>query len=96
LPFLTALAPSERANDVAGHRHKTPTDWARQLLRVVPQWYPQRAIVAVADSGYAALSLLASCAALATPITVITRLRLDAACMKRHHPDGQSSTGDRA
>ena len=46
---------------------------------MVRRWYPQRAIVAVADSGYAALSLLASCATLATPITVITRLRLDAA-----------------
>jgi len=79
LPFLTALAPSERANAVAGRQHKTPTDWARQLLLVVRRWYPERAIVAVADSGYAALSLLARCAALATPITVITRLRLDAA-----------------
>jgi len=45
----------------------------------VRRWYPERAIVAVADSGYAALSLLASCATLAVPITVITRLRLDAA-----------------
>ena len=33
LPFLTALAPSERANAAAERRHKTPTDWARQLLR---------------------------------------------------------------
>jgi len=79
LPFLTALAPSERANAAAGHRHKTPTDWARQLLLVVRRWYPARAIVAVADSGYAAIALLARCATLATPITVITRLRLDAA-----------------
>jgi hypothetical protein len=79
LPFLTALAPSERANAAAGRRHKTPTDWARQLLRVVRRWYPQRAIVAVADSGYAALSLLAACAALPMSVTMITRLRLDAA-----------------
>jgi len=79
LPFLTALAPSERANAAAGRRHKTPTDWARQLLRVVRRWYPRRAIVAVADSGYAALSLLAACGALPMPVTVITRLRLDAA-----------------
>lgn len=35
LPFLTALAPSERANAAAGRRHKTPTDWARQLVRLV-------------------------------------------------------------
>ncbi len=79
LPFLTALAPSERANAAAGKRHKAVTDWAWQLLLVVRRWWPERAIVAVADSGYAALSLLARCQAVRQPITVITRLRLDAA-----------------
>jgi hypothetical protein len=79
LPFLTALAPSERANAAAGKRHKALTDWAWQLLLVVRRWWPDRAMVAVADSGYAALRLLARCIALPQPITVITRLRLDAA-----------------
>lgn len=79
LPFLTALASSERADAAAGKRHKALTDWAWQLLLLVRRWWPDRAIVAVADSGYAALSLLARCQALRQPITVITRLRLDAA-----------------
>jgi len=79
LPFLTALAPSERANAARGKRHKALTDWAWQLLLVVRRWWPDRAIVAVADSGYAAIRLLARCLALPQPITVITRLRLDAA-----------------
>lgn len=79
LPFLTALAPSERANAAAGKRHKALTDWAWQLLLVVRRWLPDRAIVAVADSGYAAIRLLARCIALPQPIAVITRLRLDAA-----------------
>ena len=90
LPLLTALAPSERANAAAGHRHKTPVDWARQLLRVVRRWYPERAIVAVADSGYAALSLLAACTALPMSVTMITRLRLDAA---RYAPAPPRSPG---
>lgn len=79
LPFLTALAPSERYDAERGRRHKALTDWAWQLLLVVRRWWPKRAIVAVADSGYAALSLLARCQALRQPITVVTRLRLDAA-----------------
>jgi len=79
LPFLTALAPSERYDAQQGRRHKALTDWAWQLLLVVRRWWPQRAIVAVADSGYAAIRLLARCIALPQPITVITRLRLDAA-----------------
>ena len=32
LPFLTALAPSERYNHERGRRHKALTDWARQLV----------------------------------------------------------------
>src|SRR5215212_6604584 len=79
LPFLTALAPSERYDQEQGRRHKTLTDWARQLLVLVRRWWPDRPIIAVADSSYAALELLAGCQALPQPVTVITRLRLDAA-----------------
>jgi hypothetical protein len=79
LPFLTALAPSERYDQERGRRHKTLAEWARQLLMLVRRWWPDRPIVAVADSSYAALELLASCQAWFQPVTVITRLRLDAA-----------------
>jgi hypothetical protein len=79
LPFLTVLAPSERYHQQRGRRHKTLTDWARQALFQVRRWLPNRALVVVADSTYATLDLLAACARLASPVTVITRLRLDAA-----------------
>jgi hypothetical protein len=79
LPILTALAPSERYDREQGQRHKTLTDWARQLLLVVRRCWPERAIVAVADSTYAALEFLAACRAWRPPVTVLTRLRLDAA-----------------
>ena len=32
LPFLTALAPSARYHADRSRRHKTLTDWARQML----------------------------------------------------------------
>jgi len=79
LPFLTILAPSARHDREAGRHHKTLTDWARQVLLLLRRWLPERALVVVADSGYAAIALLARCARLARPVTVITRLRLDAA-----------------
>jgi len=79
LPFLTALAPSERYDAERRRRHKALTDWAWQLLLVVRRWWPDRTIVAVADSGYAAIRLLARWSALPQLITVVTRLRLDAA-----------------
>ena len=79
LPFLSALAPSERYNQQRGRRHKAVTDWARQLLLVVRRPWPDRALIAVADSTYAALEFLAACRSWSRPVTVITRLRLDAA-----------------
>jgi DDE superfamily endonuclease len=79
LPVLTALAPSARYNAERHQQHKTITAWARQLLHVVRRWFPGRAIVVVADSSYAVLDFLAACSAWRHPVTVITRLRLDAA-----------------
>jgi hypothetical protein len=79
LPFLSALAPSERYAAKRGRRHKKITEWAWQLLLVVRRWYPRREIVAVADRAYASLKLLDRCRKLPDPITFITRLRLDAA-----------------
>jgi hypothetical protein len=79
LPFLSALAPSERYAAKRGRRHKKITEWAWQLLLQVRRWYPKREIVAVADGAYASLKLLDRCRKLSDPITFVTRLRLDAA-----------------
>jgi DDE superfamily endonuclease len=79
LPFLSALAYSERYAKEQGKHHKTLTDWAWQLLLLVRRWHPERQIVAVADRTYASLKLLDRCRRLSNPITFITRLRLDAA-----------------
>jgi hypothetical protein len=86
LPFLSALAPSERYAKEAGQRHKSLTEWAFQLLMLVRRWYPDREIVAVADSTYASLKLLDRCRRLSDPITFITRLRLDAALYEPASP----------
>jgi hypothetical protein len=79
LPFLSVLAPSERYSAQRGKRHKKITDWAWQMLLLVRRWWPERQIVAVADSTYASLKLLDRCRSLSKPVTFITRLRLDAA-----------------
>lgn len=79
LPFLSALAPSERYASEQGKRHKKLTEWAWQLLLLVRRWHPEREIVTVADGSYSSLKLLDRCRRLTNPITFITRLRLDAA-----------------
>ena len=77
MPFLTALAPSERHCREQGRRHKKLTDWGRQVVLQARRWLPARDLVLVADSGFAALELLAALSH--RGVTCITRLRLDAA-----------------
>jgi DDE superfamily endonuclease len=79
LPFLTVLAPSARYHAQRKQRHKTLSDWARQLIKQLRRWLPARTLVVVADGTYAVIELLAVCVGLAQPVTLITRLRLDAA-----------------
>ncbi len=78
LPFLTVLAPSERYHQKLGRRHKKLTDWARQMILLLRRWLPHRPLVVVGDNGYAVLDLLHFCQSLHEPVTLITRLRLDA------------------
>ena len=76
LPFLTALAPSERYYAHKARTHKKLTDWARQLLLQLKRWLPQRHLIAVGDSSYSVIDLLH---ALQGRVSLISRLRLDAA-----------------
>src|ERR671916_2905037 len=77
LPFLTTLAASERYCRERGRRHKRLTDWGRQLVLQARRWLRGRPLILVADSGFAALELLA--ALVRRGGTCVTRLRLDAA-----------------
>jgi DDE superfamily endonuclease len=93
LPFLTVLAPSERYHQERGMQHKQLTDWARQMIRQVRRWLPDRVLVVVADSSYAAIELLSACASLPRPVTMITRLRVDAALYDPAPPREQGKKG---
>ena len=79
LPVLTVLAPSSRYHQQQGRRHKKITDWARQMVMLLRRWLPHRPLVLVGDNGYAVLDLLHCCQSLREPVTLIARLRLDAA-----------------
>jgi hypothetical protein len=78
LPFFTVLAPSERYHQKRQQRHKTLVNWGRQMLLQLRRWVPERPLVLVVDSGYAALDFLGCLTNRRQPITCITRLRLDA------------------
>ena len=91
LPFLTALAPSERYCRECGRRHKKLTDWARQMVLQARRWLPGREIVLLGDSSFAALDLLASLAR--HGLVCVTRLRLDAALYEPAPPRKPGTVG---
>jgi hypothetical protein len=91
LPFLTALAPSERYCRECGRRHKRLTDWGRQLVLQARRWMLGRRLVLVADSGFAALEFLAAVAR--HDVTCITRLRMDAALYAPAPPRAPGTVG---
>ena len=76
LPFLTVLCPSERYHLKRGLRHKKLTDYARQMLLQIKRSLPEHRLVVTADSSFSAIEFLA---ALGDQVSVVTRLRLDAA-----------------
>ena len=79
LPVLTALAPSKRYYERSARGPKKLTDWARQVIFQLRRWLPDQEIVVVGDNTYAVLDLLHACQSLRNPVTIIARLRMDAA-----------------
>jgi hypothetical protein len=91
LPFLTALAPSERYCRERGRRHKKLTDWARQMGLQARRWLPGREVVPLGDGSFAALELLAAPAR--HGLVCVTRLRLDAALYEPAPPRRPGTVG---
>jgi len=93
LPFLSVLAPSAQFYASSPRQPKKLTDWARQMGKQVRRWLPEREIILVADSSYAALALLSSLQTLTPPVYVVTPLRLDAALYEPLPPQVERTVG---
>jgi hypothetical protein len=76
LPFMTILAPSKKSNEARGRKHKTSIDWTVIALRTISRWL-KRSWVLIGDGGFACVRLGHAC--LKQQVTLISRLRLDAA-----------------
>src|SRR5262245_5146483 len=77
LPFLTVLCPSERYHAERRRRHQSLTERAWQIVELVKRWLPDRELIFVGDSSFAALDLL-GCIGYTPKASFITRLRMDA------------------
>jgi len=94
LPFLTCLAPSQRYYEGKARMPKKLTDWGRQMIGQLRRWLPERVLVIVAYSEFAAISWLFRLTQLPGQLCPIVRLRLDAA-LYRPAPQRQPGTKGR-
>lgn len=76
LPYLAALAPSEKTNQANGKRHKTSIRWVMQMIGQTRRWMKKRAMTLVVDGGLAAIELGHRC--IQGGVTLVATLRLDA------------------
>jgi len=90
LPFLTVLCPSERYDEERGIRHRKLTDRARQAILLIKRWLPNLDLVLVGDSSFAALDLLN---AVREKVTLVSKLRLDAALYRKAKARRQGQMG---
>lgn len=103
LPFLTLSCEPKAKEKKSGSgkkknkpihpgkdRHKTSVDWARQMIKQVHRWLPNRVLVLVVDGGFAAMSLMWTCKGIGT--VMVSRLRWDAAL---YHPPKPRQKGQR-
>lgn len=76
LPFLTLLAPSERANQAADKPHRPVVDWTIVMVRLVSRWLRRCRWILIGDGRYSCVQL--GWEVVSAQATLITRLRLDA------------------
>src|SRR5215204_979221 len=77
LPFLTVLGPSEHYHEERGRRHPKLPERARQIIRLLTRWLPDRTLIFVGDGSLAVLELLHTVRQI-PKAHLITRLRMDA------------------
>jgi len=90
LPFLAFPALSPKTSQKLNKRHRTLVEWTCFLIEKVRRWQPDREIVLVGDGSYAAVPLIQRCQRFKIPVTLVSRLRLDATL---HDPPGRQPKG---
>jgi DDE superfamily endonuclease len=75
LPFLVVLAPTPGVNEQLGLRHHTVGERARQMVRLIHRWLPDRQIHVLGDTASSCLEL--GVQARHCGVTLITPARLD-------------------
>jgi hypothetical protein len=93
LPFLVAPVLSEQTCQKLGKRHRGTVGWATVVVERVRRWHPERQVILVGDGAYASVELIQQCQRGTKPVTLVTRLRLDASLYDFVGPQPTSKRG---
>jgi hypothetical protein len=94
LPFLAVLATTPAVSEQLGLRHHTVGERARQMIRLIHRWLPERSIRILGDTAYSCLEL--GVQASACGVTLITPARLDSVLHTPPPPPEQRRRGGKA
>lgn len=76
LPVISMQAPTPEVSKRLGLHHKTITERARQMIRLVRRWLPDAKITVVGDQSYSCVELAHGC--VRARVRLIAPLRMDA------------------
>lgn len=93
LPFFVVPVLAEKTCQRLRRPHRSSVSWAGVVAQKLRRWFPERAIVLVGDGGFAAVELVAACQQEPPPVTLVCRLRLDAALYAFPEPQPQGKRG---
>jgi hypothetical protein len=91
LPFLIVPVLSEKTCRKRGKPHKSGGKWAIWAVETLRSWQPGREITLIGDGGYASVDLARACQR--RKVTLIARLRWDAALFEEPGPQPKSKRG---
>ncbi|MGH2509654.1 MAG: IS701 family transposase, partial [Ktedonobacteraceae bacterium] len=91
LPFLVVLATTPGVSEQLGLRHHTLAERARQMVRLVHRFLPERRICVLGDTAYSCLEL--GVQASRCGVTLITSARLDSVLHAPPPPPEQRRRG---
>jgi hypothetical protein len=91
LPFLVVLATTPGVSEQLGLRHHTLGERARQMVRLVHRWLPDRRVDVLGDTAYSCLEL--GVQASRCGVTLITPARLDSVLHAPPPPPEQRRKG---
>lgn len=93
LPFMTIPGLSPKTSKKLGKQHRTLVGWADFMIHRVRRWQPECEIILVGDGTYAAVPLIQRCQRMNRPVTLVSRLRLDARLFDPPSPQPKSKRG---